>query len=102
MGDAPVASDGEADLTDADLAKGVFLPYCGRRYTAQPLTVNQLSNQGPYRSGESITGDGAYDDTCYGGIYHQLSTAPRPYPYFNKDFGAVGGYAVRPVLVDQN
>ena len=102
VGDAPVASDVEADLTDADLAKGVFLPYCGRRYTAQPLTVNQLSNQGPYRSGESITGDGAYDDTCYGGIYHQLSAAPRPYPYFNKDFGAVGGYAVRPVLVDQN
>ena len=102
VGDAPVASDVEADLTDADLAKGVFLPYCGRRYTAQPLTVNQLSNQGPYRSGESITGDGAYDDTCYGGIYHQLSAAPRPYPYFNKDFGAVGGYAIRPVLVDQN
>ena len=102
VGEAPVASDVEADLTEDALATGLFLPYCGRRYTAQPLTVNQLSNQGPYRSGESITGDGAYDDTCYGGIFHQLSAAPRAYPYFNKDFGAVGGYAVRPVLVDQN
>ena len=102
VGEEPVFSDIETTLTDEDLAKGVFLPYCGRRYTAQPLQVNQLSNQGPYRSGESITGDGAYEDTCYGGIFHQLSAAPRAYPYFNKDFGAVGGYAVRPVLVDQD
>lgn len=100
-GEAPVFNDIEAELTEADLAKGIFLPYSGRRYNAQPLQVNQLSNQGPYRSGEAFTSEGATEGLVYGGVLHMLSAAPRNYPYFNAAFDARCGFAVRPVLVEQ-
>lgn len=102
VGEAPVFSDVETEFTDADLAKGVFFPYSGRRYNAQAIQVNTQGTQGPYRTGDCITGNGAVDGASYSGIFALLSAAPRDYPYFNKAIDYIAGIAIRPVLVDQN
>lgn len=101
VGDAPVFSDVEAALTDEDLAKGVFFPYAGRRYNTQPFQVNVQGTQGPYRTGDCETADGANEGVTYGGILALLNAAPRAYPYFNKAIDAQAGLSIRPVLVDQ-
>lgn len=102
VGEAPVISDVEKNLTDEDLATGVFFPYAGRRYNAQAIQVNVQGTQGPYRTGDCETGADAVEGATYGGIMALLNAVARDYPYFNKAIDAQAGLSIRPVLVDQD
>lgn len=98
-GQSPVHDETEATFTDEDLAKGLFLPKAGRRYTAQPLTVNVQGTQGTYWTSECTTGQGA-TEPCYATILHIVS-AGFTYPYWNKAFDAKAGFLVRPVYIEK-
>ena len=96
-GEAPVVSDEEVALTDADLETGVFFVKSGRRYTAQALQVNVQGTQGPYWASETRTFDAATADLCYGTVMHINSMTPT-FPYSNAAFDSKCGFSIKPVL----
>ena len=103
FGEAPVQTlDETKELTDADLANGLFLPWIGRSYNAEKTQYNiyKWGEQGPYRASGVVTGEGA-DQPCYGTVFatHYVGSATTALPYWNKAFDAKGRYAIRPVYV---
>lgn len=96
-GESPSHNDTEVKFTAEDIAQGLFLPKGGRRYTAQPFTVNVQGTQGTYWASESTTGDGA-TEPCYGAILH-INSAKATFPYWNKAFDAKAGFMIRPVYI---
>ena len=103
FGEAPVQTlDETKELTDADLANGLFLPWIGRSYNAEKTQYNiyKWGEQGPYRASGVVTGEGA-DQPCYGTVFatHYVGTETTSLPYWNKAFDAKGRYAIRPVYV---
>lgn len=96
-GESPTHNDAEVEFTPEEIAGGLFLPKGGRRYNAQPFTVNVQGTQGTYWASESVTGSDA-TEPCYASILHIVS-AKATFPYWNKAFDAKAGYMIRPVYI---
>ena len=92
----PTVNNTIVELTDDDIAKGLFLPRAGRRYNVQPFNVNKQGQQGVYWGSEAITGAGA-DQPCYGMVIRIESAVE--YDYWNKAYNATAGFSIRPVYV---
>lgn len=96
-GQLPTVNETEVELTADDIAKGLFLPKAGRRYSGEPLNINNQGTQGVYWGAESITGENA-NKPCYG-VVISIQSAVVKYPYWNKAFDATAGFSIRPVYV---
>ena len=96
-GQLPTVNENEVELTADDIAKGLFLPKAGRRYSGEPLNINNQGTQGVYWGAESITGENA-NKPCYG-VVISIQSAVVKYPYWNKAFDATAGFSIRPVYV---
>ncbi|MBQ9137193.1 MAG: hypothetical protein IJX65_00980 [Alistipes sp.] len=96
----------QIDITDEDLAKGLFLPRAGRRYDVTSTHTNAEYNI--YKLGAqcwmrtSTIDAHSTTTTGYGviGIFHNVADIANFHKY-NKAYGATGRYTIRPVYIAQ-
>ena len=95
-GESPVVGDTTKELTNADLAAGLFLPLTGRGYDGTEYNVYKIGSQGCYRT--STVNSTSTLEATNGVIYrlHSLTEGA----YYHKSYGATARYAIRPILVE--
>ncbi len=110
-GETPGAVDGEKVVRNADMAKGLFLPWTGRYQNKDAVAYNlfAINTQGVYRTSTTISESTL--ELTYGAIYrpHTLTEGDGKYPtdfiytYWQAKnqaaYGVAGRYAIRPVKV---
>ena len=92
------------NITDEDLAVGIFLPFAGRGYNAEATQygIYNAGAQGIYRASVVNTGSDA-NQPCYGVVFaaSNVGTSKVALPYWNKAFDAKGRYAIRPIYIEK-
>lgn len=104
-----IETDTPRVLRNADMSKGVFLPYSGRYYSVNINKLYGINSQGVYRSATTIS-ESTLEQT-YGAVYrpHTLTESATKcavdyiYTYWEAKnqgaYGAISLYAIRPVKV---
>ena len=110
-GETPGAIEADTPrvLTNADMSKGLFLPYTGRFYSTALTKLYGINAQGVYRSATTISASTL--EQTYAAIYrpHTLTEKEGKFPtdfiytYWEAKnqgaYGAISLYAIRPVKV---
>ena len=110
-GETPGAIEADTPrvLKNADMKKGLFLPYTGRFYSTGLTKLYGINAQGVYRSSTTISASTL--EQTYGAIYrpHTLAEKDGKYPsdfiytYWEAKnqgaYGAISLYSIRPVKV---
>lgn len=110
-GETPGAVEADAPrvVKNADMKKGLFLPYTGRGQSGNTYAIYAVNTQGVYRSSTTISASTL--EQTFGAIYrpHILSEADGKHPtdyiytYWEAKnqtaYGVLGRYAIRPVKV---
>ena len=93
-----------AELTDADLESGVFLPNAGRRSNGASNTVIAVTLQGTYRTGNYIKSKTVSDEVRYYSSYYHSENGAKLYDgtlaTMGDAYDNAAGFLIRPVLVD--
>ena len=105
----PVEADAPRVLRNADMSKGLFLPYTGRYQSGSELNLYAITTQGVYRSSTTISASTL--EQTYGAVYrpHTLTESSSKcdptyiYTYYESKnqtaYGCISRYAIRPVKV---
>jgi hypothetical protein len=108
-GEEPGAKEETKELKNADMTKGLFLPYSGRYYSVNINKLYGIGSQGVYRTSTTIKESTV--DLTYAAIYrpHTLTEnsakCPEEYIYTYWEsknqgaYGAISLYSIRPVKV---
>ena len=108
-GEEPGAKEEVKELKNADMSKGLFLPYTGRYYSVNINKLYGINSQGVYRTATTIS-ESTLEQT-YAAIYrpHTLTEKEGKYPteyiytYWESKnqgaYGAISLYSIRPVKV---
>ncbi len=101
--------EGEKVVRNADMTKGLFLPYTGRYQSGNTYKLFAITTQAVYRSATTISASTL--ESTYGAIYrpHTLTESETKcdatyiYTYYEAKnqnaYGVLGRYAIRPVKV---
>ena len=94
------------NITDEDLAVGIFLPFAGRGYNAEDTQygIYNTGSQGIYRASVVNTNTGSdANQPCYGVVFaaSNVGTSKVALPYWNKAFDAKGRYSIRPIYIEK-
>ena len=93
-----------AELTDADLESGVFLPNAGRRSNGASNTVIAVTLQGTYRTGNYIKSKTVSGEVRYYSSYYHSENGAKLYDgtlaTMGDAYDNAAGFLIRPVLVD--
>ena len=105
----PIEADAPRVLRNADMSKGLFLPYTGRYQSGSELNLYAITTQGVYRSSTTISASTL--EQTYGAVYrpHTLTESSSKcdptyiYTYYESKnqtaYGCISRYAIRPVKV---